>query len=57
MTSSKLELSYIDKVLHELITPIHAILNLSDIIHTEWNNIDTKTKLESIKTGLGSYSS
>ena len=48
MTSSKLELSYIDKVLHELITPIYAILNLSDIVHTEWNNIDTKTKLESI---------
>ena len=48
MTSSKLELSYIDKVLHELITPIHAILNLSDIVHTEWNNIDNKTKLESI---------
>ena len=43
------QISYFDKILHELSTPVHGILNLSDVLHSEWKNIDELTRHDCIK--------
>jgi signal transduction histidine kinase len=47
--SSNLEITHFDKVMHELATPVHGILNLSDILNSNWDNIDEDKKRESIQ--------
>jgi signal transduction histidine kinase len=54
-TISNLEqTSYFDKVLHELATPINGILNLSDVLHTEWKNLIEDDRQACIKDIWGS---
>lgn len=33
------KISSFDKILHDLSTPVHGVLNLSDLLHSEWKNI------------------
>jgi K+-sensing histidine kinase KdpD len=48
-STSNLEISHFDKVLHELNTPVHGILSLADILNSDWNNIDEDKKRESVR--------
>ena len=47
--TSNLEISHFDKVLHELNTSVHGILNLADILNSNWDGIDEDKKRESIQ--------
>jgi len=49
LDKSKLEISPFEKIVHDFVSPVHGILNLSDSLYNDWDKIPDVIKKEALK--------